>query len=156
NENSGGTTNVTVGSSENSGGGWTRVQAKESITIATDGVDRATFTDAHSVHFGNGVSASAPDDFTIQGTNSTANDVAGGSLTIQGGDATVGDADGGNVVISGGTASGAGVNGLVVLTTPTFSTVTNDSNCYSSGSLVANNCTVAISTVNNASAAIIG
>lgn len=156
NENSEGATNVTVGSSGTSGGGWTRLQGKESITIATDGVDRATFTNANTVHFGNGVSASAPDNFTLQGTNSTANDVAGGSLTIQGGDATTGDADGGNVTISGGTASGAGVNGLVVLTTPTFSTVTNDENCYTGGGLVSSSCEVALSTVNNASAAIVG
>lgn len=156
NENSGGATNVTVGSGGDSGGGWTRIQGKEFITIATDGVDRATFTNANTVHFGNGVSASAPDNFTLQGTNSTANDVAGGSLAIQGGDATTGDADGGNVTISGGTASGAGVNGLVVLTTPTFSTVTNDSNCYTGGGLVSSSCTVALSTVNNASAAIVG
>ena len=116
NENSGGTTNVTIGSGGDSGGGWTRIQGKEFITIATDGVDRATFTNANTVHFGNGVSASAPDNFTLQGTNSTANDVAGGSLAIQGGDATTGDADGGNVTISGGTASGAGVNGLTAAT----------------------------------------
>lgn len=156
NENSEGTTNVVVGSGGSSGGGDTRIQAKDSVAITTDGTDRATFSNANAVYFGNGVSASTPDDFTIQGTNSSASDVAGGSLTIQGGNATTGDADGGNVVISGGTASGAGVNGLVVLTTPTFSTVTNDGNCYTGGALVSNSCTVATSTVNNASAVVIG
>lgn len=156
NENGSGGTNVTLGAGENSGTGWTRVQGKESVTIATNGTDRATFTDANTVYFGNGVSASAPDDFTLQGTNSATADVAGGSLTIQGGNATVGDADGGNVVISGGAASGAGVNGLVVLTNPTFSTVTNDDNCYTGGGLVSADCTVSQSTVNNSSAVIIG
>ena len=156
NENSGGTTHVIVGSGTGAGGGDTKLQAKDSIAITTDGIDRATFTNANTVHFGNGVSASAPDNFTLQGTNSTTSDVAGGSLTVQGGNATTGDADGGNVIISGGTASGAGVNGLVVLTTPTFSTVTNDDNCYTGGGLVSSSCSVANSTVNNSSAAIIG
>lgn len=156
NENAGGTSNVTIGAGASSGGGETVLQAKDSLTIATDGTDRATFTNTNAVHFGNGVSASAPDDFTIQGTNSTTADVAGGSLTIQGGNATTGDADGGNVTISGGTASGAGVNGLVVLTTPTFATVTNDANCYTGGALVSASCTVALTSVNNSSAAVIG
>ena len=157
NENAGGTSHVVVGSGAGSGSGDTTIQAKNSVTIKTNGTDRATFADNTSaVYFGNGVTASAPDDFTIQGTNSSTNDVAGGSLTVQGGNATTGDADGGNVTISGGTASGAGVNGLVVLTTPTFSTVTNDDNCYTSGGLVSSSCTVAQSTVNNSSAAIIG
>lgn len=156
NENSGGTTNVAIGSGSGASGGTTTLQAKESVSIKTDGIDRATFSNANTVYFGNGVSASAPDNFTLQGTDSSANDVAGGSLTIQGGNATTGDADGGNVVISGGTASGAGVNGLVVLATPTFSTVTNDENCYTGGGLVSSSCSIALSTVNNASAAIIG
>ncbi len=156
NENSGGTTHVVVGSGSGASGGATTLQAKDSVSIKTDGIDRATFSNANTVYFGNGVSASAPDNFTIQGTNSNANDVAGGSLTVQGGNATTGDADGGNVVISGGTASGAGVNGLVVLATPTFSTVTNDENCYTSGGLVSSSCSVALTTVNNASAAIVG
>lgn len=156
NENSGGTTNVVVGSGSGAGSGDTRLQAKDSIAITTDGIDRATFTNANTVYFGNGVAASAPDNFTLQGTNSTTSDVAGGTLTVQGGNATTGDADGGNVVISGGTASGAGVNGLVVITTPTFSTVTNDDNCYTGGSLVSSSCNIAASTVNNSAAAVIG
>lgn len=157
NENSEGTTNVTIGSGSGAAGGSTTIQGKDSVGIKVDGIDRATFSSSTSaVYFGNGVSASTPDDFTIQGTNSTTADVAGGTLTVQGGNATVGDADGGNVVISGGTASGAGVNGLVVLTTPTFSTVTDDPNCYAGGDLVSSSCTVASSTVNNSSAVIVG
>ena len=156
NENGGGTTNVVVGAGGGASGGTTTLQAKDSVTIKTDGADRATFTNANTVYFGNGVAASAPDNFTLQGTNSTASDVAGGSLTIQGGNATEGDADGGNVVISGGTASGAGVDGLVVLTTPTFSTITNDGNCYTGGGLVSSSCSLAATTINSASAAVVG
>lgn len=51
---------------------------------------------------------------------------AGGSLTLQGGDAAgTGNANGGNVVLQGGAGVGTGVEGLVVIDTPTVSTVTN-------------------------------
>ena len=154
-----GTTNassVIIGSSGSANSGTTTIQAKDTLTVATNGTTRATFSDTNSVYFGNGVSASAPNNFTIQGTNSSAAAVAGGSLTVQGGNATTGNANGGNVVIAGGTGSGTGTSGLVVLTTPTFSTVTNDANCYTGGAVVATSCSIANSTVNNASAVIVG
>ncbi len=157
NNTSGGTTNITIGSNGGASGGTTTVQAKNSVTINTNGTTRATFSDtANTVYFGNGVSASAPNNFTLQGTNSSATAVAGGSLTVQGGNATTGNANGGNLTLSGGTGSGTGTNGLVVLTTPTFSTVTDDPNCYTSGALVANSCTFAAASVNNSSALIAG
>jgi hypothetical protein len=108
------------------------------------------------VYFGNGVTAAAPNDFTVQGTGSSASDVDGGSLAIQGGDATAGDANGGNVIIAGGSGSGTGTSGLVVINTPTFATVTNDANCYTGGTAVASSCTISSSTVNNAAAVIVG
>ena len=45
---------------------------------------------------------------------------------------------------------------MVVLTTPTFSTTANDANCYPSGALAANSCTMAATSVNNSSAVIVG
>lgn len=151
------TSDVTIGSSGSSTLGTTTIQAKNAVTINTNGTTRATFADtANTVYFGNGVAASAPNDFTLQGTNSSATTVAGGSLTVQGGNATTGDANGGNVTISGGTGSGSGANGLVVLTTPTLSTVTNDANCYTAGANVAASCEIAQSSVDNSSAVIIG
>jgi hypothetical protein len=77
-------------------------------------------------------------------------------LSLQGGSATTGNTNGGNLLLSGGTASGTGANGLVVMTTPTFSTTTNDPNCYTGGAAVATSCTVAASSVNNSSAILIG
>ncbi len=151
-----GTTFVTIGSSGSAGGGTTTLQAKDTVSIKTNDVTRATFTNSNSVYFGNGVSAATPDNFTIQGTNSAASGTAGGSLTVQGGNATTGNANGGNITLSGGTGSGTGSSGLVVMTTPTFSTVTNDSNCYTGGAPVASNCTVSAATVNSSSAVIVG
>lgn len=157
NANSGSTSNVVVGSTGTAGGGTTTIQAKDAVTIKTDGTTRATFSDStNTVYFGNGVSSSTPNDFTLQGTDSSAAAIAGGSLTIQGGNATTGNTNGGNVTISGGTGSGTGANGLVVLGTPTFSTVANDANCYTSGAVVATSCTIAASTVNTASAVLVG
>lgn len=157
NNTSGSEANVTIGSGGSAAGGSTTIRAKDGITIETNGTTRATFSDnANTVYFGNGVSAAAPNDFTIQGTDSSATAVAGGSLTIQGGNATTGDANGGNITISGGAGAGNGANGLVILATPTFSTVTNDANCYTGGAIVTNSCTIAASTVNNSSAVLVG
>lgn len=153
----GGTTNITIGSGGDATGGTTNIQAKNQVTISTNGTTRATFADTtNTVYFGNGVSAAAPDNFTLQGTNSSANAVAGGTLTVQGGNATTGDANGGNIVLTGGTSSGSGANGLVVITTPTFSTVTNDTNCYTDGAPVASSCTIATTSVDNSAAIMVG
>jgi trimeric autotransporter adhesin len=157
NETEGSVSDVLIGAGGTAAGGSTTIRAKDAVTIETNGTTRATFSDTtNSVYFGNGVSASTPNDFTIQGTDSSATAVAGGSLTVQGGNATTGNANGGNVTISGGTGSGSGANGLVVLTTPTFSTVTNDAGCYASGAIVASSCTIAASSVNNSSAVLVG
>ena len=80
----------------------------------------------------------------------------GGNVSIQGGNATVSNGNGGTLTLSGGAGNGTGVSGLVVMNTPTFSTVTNDANCYAGGAVVASSCTITASTVNNNAAAIIG
>ena len=152
----GGTTNVTIGSTANAAGGTTGIQAKTSVTIATNGVTRGTFDNANNLYLGNGVTAATPNNFVVSGTGSATTAVAGGSLTVQGGNATVGNANGGNVTIAGGNGIGTGVNGIVVLATPTFSTTANDANCYTGGALVAGSCTFAATSVNNSSAIIAG
>lgn len=120
NANSGGTSNVIIGSAATSGGGTTKIQSKDNTTIATNGVDRATFDTNGTLTLGNGVSSNTPTDFKIQGTSSSANGTSGGNLTVQGGGATTGNANGGNLTLSGGTATGTGAKGLVVIDTPTY------------------------------------
>ena len=156
NNTAGGTTDVTIGSGGSASGGTTNLQAKTSISLATNGTTRATLDNANNIYFGNGVTAAAPNNFAIRGTGSSTTAVAGGSLTVQGGNATVGNANGGNVTISGGTGVGTGVDGIVILSTPTFQTTANDANCYTGGALVASSCTMAASSVNNSSAVIVG
>lgn len=156
NNTSGGTTNVTIGAGGSATGGTTTLQAKGNITINTNGITRATLDNANNLYLGNGVTAAAPNNFAINGTGSTTTGVAGGALTIQGGTATVGNANGGNLTLSGGAGVGTGANGLVVISTPTFSTTTNDPNCYTGGALVASTCTIAASSVNNSSAVVVG
>lgn len=150
------TTNVTVGTGASAQGGTTTIQSKDDTKIATNGVDRAVFDTNGNLYLGNGKTSTSPSSFTIQGTSSSAGGVSGGNLTIQGGGATTGNTNGGNLTLSGGTASGTGTNGLVVISTPTFSTTSNDANCYTGGALVASSCTVTASSVNNTSAIIIG
>jgi hypothetical protein len=151
-----GTSNVTVGSGSSATAGTTTVQAKNNITINTNGIARATVDTAGDIYFGNGVTASAPSNFTISGTQSATTAVAGSTVTVQGGSATVGSANGGNLTLTGGTGFGSGINGIVVLTTPTFSTTTNDANCYPGGVPATANCTIAATSVNNSSAVIVG
>jgi hypothetical protein len=156
NSTSGGTTNVTVGSGSGATGGTTTIQAKTGITLSTNGVTRASFDGTNNVYFGNGVTAGAPTNFTISGTGSSTTGVAGAALTVQGGAATTGNANGGNLNLSGGAGVGTGVNGLVVLSAPTFSTTANDANCYTSGALVASSCTITANSVNSSGAVIVG
>lgn len=156
NNTAGGTTNVTVGASGSATGGTTTLQAKGNITLNTNSTTRATFDTANNLYLGNGVTAASPSDFTLRGTNSNTTAVTGGNIAIQGGNATVGNANGGSLTLSGGTGLGTGANGLVVINTPTFLTTANDPNCYTGGNLVANNCTVAVSSVNNSAAIIAG
>lgn len=152
----GGSSDVTIGSGGSADSGTTTIQSKDTVTIKTDGTTRMTFTNDGTARFGNGESSGAPSDATIQGTDSTADGVDGGSLMIRGGDVTVGNADGGDIVISGGSGSGTGVNGSVIINTPTFSTATSDPNCYTDGAVVASSCTIASSSVNNSAAVIVG
>jgi hypothetical protein len=156
NDSNGGTTDVTIGSGGSASAGNTVLQAKSSIAIRTNGVTRGTFDDANNLYLGNGVTAASPSNFTVRGTGSTTSAIAGGSVTIQGGNATVGNANGGSLILSGGSGSGNGTSGLVVINTPTFTTTTNDPNCYTGGVLVATSCVIATSSVDNSAAIIVG
>jgi hypothetical protein len=156
NNTSGGTTNITIGAGGSATGGTTTLQAKGNITLATNGITRATLDNANGLYLGNGITAATPNNFAINGTGSTTTGVAGGAITVQGGNATVGNANGGNLTLSGGSGVGTGANGLVVINTPTFSTTTNDPNCYTGGALVASTCTIATASVNNSSAVVVG
>ncbi len=156
NNTAGSTSNVTIGAGGSAASGSTTVQSKDQVTIKTDGKTRVTFTNSDKAYFGNGETSNAPSNFTLQGTNSSADGVNGGSLMVRGGDVTTGNANGGDIVLSGGSGNGTGVNGSVIINTPTFSTATSDPNCYTNSALVADNCTVASTSVNNAAAVIIG
>ena len=156
NNTAGGTTDVTIGNDASAAAGATTVQAKDSVAVKTNGVTRATYTNTNTVYFGNGLTAGAPNNFTLSGTGSDTSGVNGASLTVQGGAATTGNADGGNLVLAGGTGSGTGANGLVVISTPTFSTAGADANCFTGGALVASSCTITQTSVNNSSAIVVG
>ncbi|MET0980177.1 MAG: DUF4082 domain-containing protein, partial [Candidatus Saccharimonadales bacterium] len=99
---------------------------------------------------------STGNDVKLQGSSVDITATNGGNVTIQGGAATVSNGNGGSLLLSGGAGSGTGASGLVVLGTPAFSTVTNDANCYTGGSVVTSSCILTASTINNASSAIIG
>src|SRR5690606_19880820 len=77
------------------------------------------------------------------GAGGTGTGSSGGSLSLQGGAGGGDDGNGGNVVLTGGSGTGSGTDGLVVISTPTFKTVTNDANCYTDSANVADNCAVA-------------
>jgi hypothetical protein len=95
-----------------------------SLQFETNNVVRATFDTNNRLYLGNGTSSASPNSFVIQGTDSATTAVSGGSITLQGGNATTGSANGGNITITGGTGTGTGVQGLVVIGTPTFATAT--------------------------------
>ncbi len=160
NNTTGGTTNVTIGSGGSASGGTTNIQSKEETTITTNGTKRATFADdSNTLYVGNADGsghATTANGFTIQGTSSTGSDTQGGGLTLQAGSATNGNANGGNLTLSGGGGSGSGATGLVVISTPTFQTATNDTNCYTGSALVSGSCTFTSASVNGSSVLIAG
>ena len=114
-------------------------------------------SDNHSITVSSALTGNAGSQLLLQaGGGGSGDGSAGGDLVLRGGDAGGSDASGGNIVLGGGNGSGNGVSGLVIIGTPTFSTVTNDANCYASGALVANSCTVDGSSVDGSAAIIVG
>lgn len=92
--------NVVIQTSSAGGGG----SGLNSLTT------RATFDSSNNLYLGNGVTAAAPNSFSILGTGSSTSGTAGGSLTIQGG-AGNGAISGGTVSVIGGTAGATGTGG---------------------------------------------
>ncbi len=78
------------------------------------------------------------------------------TLSIQGGNATTANTNGANLTLSGGAGNGTGAQGLVVMSTPTFSTTIADPNCFTSGAPVAASCTISQTSVDNTSAILVG
>lgn len=114
-------------------------------------------SDNHSITVSDALTGNAGSQLLLQaGGGGSGSGSTGGDLVLRGGDAGGSDASGGNIVLGGGNGSGSGVSGLVIIGTPTFSTVTNDANCYTSGALVADSCTVAASSIDSSAAIIVG
>lgn len=140
------------------------------MTLQSAGTDALTLTGSGDITFGANANhtlsvatattaGEAGKSLTVSGGNANATGAAatGGDLILQGGNAAgTGNANGGDIVLSGGAGTGTGADGLVILTTPTFSTTTNDPNCYTGGALVTSSCTVALASVNGSAAILIG
>ena len=119
------------------------------IQLQRDAKNVFTVDNAGNISFGGGDDHRIAIDQSGEGTD-------GRTLTISGGDGGSGTTNGGNLVLKGGDGSGDGAQGLVVLTTATFATATDDSNCYAGGKIVNASCTVTQSTVDTSSAVILG
>jgi hypothetical protein len=156
NNTAGGTTNVTIGAGGSATGGTTTLQAKGNVTVNTNGATRATFDTANGLYLGNGITAGSPANFTISGTGSSATGTTGAQLAVQGGNATTGNANGGSLLLSGGTGIGTGSNGLVILTTPTFSATVADPGCFPGGVRQTANCSISQSSVDGSATIIVG
>lgn len=124
NDTTGSSTDVTVGAGGNASGGSTTIRGKDDVSIETDGTTQVTFDGTDTAYFGNGKSSNTPNDYTIQGTNSTATGVSGGSITLQGGNATTGNADGGSLNLDAGVKSGSGNDGAITIGAANASNVT--------------------------------
>lgn len=126
NDTTGSVTNVTVGSGGSAAGGTTAIQSKDDTTVTTNGTQKARFSStSDTLYVGNANAsgqATTANGFTIQGTSSTGSNTQGGSVTLQAGAATSGNANGGTLTLGGGDGVGTGSAGLVVITTPTFQT----------------------------------
>lgn len=120
------------------------------VTLQSSGSDAFRITNSGDITFG----ANANHSISVATSGAA---TAGNSLTVTGGGAGTGSAlNGGNLVLKGGTGDGTGASGLVVLGTPTFSTTIDDPNCYTGGAVVASSCTIALSSINNTGAVLIG
>lgn len=120
------------------------------MTLQSAGSDAFRLTNTGDIALGDNV------DHTIS-VVSASSAIAGRSLTVTGGGAgATSGLSGGNLVLKGGTGDGTGATGLVVLGTPTFSTTIDDPNCYTGGALVTSSCTIALSSVNNSAAVLVG
>jgi hypothetical protein len=127
------------------------------VVFQADINDRISSTNNLSLT-ANGTMTVGPTNQTLKLQGSTINVTAstGGNVNIQGGSAESSNTNGGNVVLKGGSGSGSGGDGLVVMTTPSLSTITNDLNCFTNGVTVTYNCVVTSQSVNNSAAVMLG
>lgn len=142
-----------------SSGNLIRLQnnANDVLTVADSGDITFGSTGDKTISVAGAGADTAGNSLTISGGNGgsgTGSD--GGNVIIKGGDAGGTNANGGDIVLSGGAGNGTGANGLVVINTPTFSTVINDANCYTNGAVVAASCSIAASSVNNNAGVMVG
>lgn len=132
---------VTVGNSTTAGTGLTAYGAISSTTGYQIG--------GANVLTNNALTFTGASGATIQSAQNQ-------SLSIQGGSATTANTNGGNLNLSGGAGNGTGAQGLVIMSTPTFSTTTADPNCFTGGAPVAASCTITQNSVNNSAAMLVG
>jgi hypothetical protein len=151
NNTSGSTSNVTIGAGASATAGTTAIQSKGDTTLTTDGTQKVRVSStSNTLYVGNADTsgdAATANGFTIQGTSSTGSDVQGGAVTVQSGSATSGDANGGTLTLSGGAGAGTGAAGLVVISTPTFQTASQQdcsSDCTVTQSSVDGNGVIAL------------
>lgn len=131
--------------------------ATDVLTVANNGDIVLGNNSDHSISVSNAVSGVAGSQLLLAaGGGGSGSGSSGGNLVLQGGASGGTNANGGNITLSGGGGSGSGVSGLVIMGTPTFSTVVDDTNCFTSGALVASNCTVSAPSVDGSSAILVG
>ncbi len=131
--------------------------ATDVLTVANNGDIVLGNNSDHSISVSNAVSGVAGSQLLLAaGGGGSGSGSSGGNLVLQGGAGGGTNANGGNITLSGGGGSGSGVSGLVIMGTPTFSTVVDDTNCFTSGALVASNCTVSTPSVDGSSAILVG
>ncbi len=127
------------------------------FTVANDGDLILGGDDDKAISLSQSATDTPGSQLTIEaGAGGTGNGAAGGDLVLKGGAAGGTAASGGNLILAGGAGTGSGAPGLVILNTPTFSTVTDDANCFANGAIVASSCTITTSTVNTSAAVLVG
>lgn len=134
--------NIIIGGGSSTASGTISIQSKNDTTISANGNQKARFSSSSdTLYVGNADTsgqAATANAFTVQGTSSTGSDIQGGSLNILAGSATNGNANGGTLTLSGGNGSGTGAEGLVVISTPTFESASQQ-NCSASCSVTQSN-----------------
>lgn len=126
------------------------------FTVANNG-DLTLGSADHTISLSTAAASTAGGQLSVAaGAGGTGSGGVGGTLNLQGGAAGSTDSNGGNIVLAGGSGNGTGSDGLVVMSTPTYKTVTDDANCHTAGANVAASCTITSSSVNSASAVVIG
>ncbi len=141
------------------GGNFLQLQSGgvDALSIASTGDITLGSSANHTISIATAGAATAGKSLTLAGgAGGSGAGSLGGNLLLQGGAAGGTNANGGNVLIQGGTGTGTGAAGLVIMSTPTFSTTADDANCFTGGALVTTSCTISTTSLNNSSAIIVG